>query len=575
MSLQSLYRQLLLDMYISNQIKQGNAITSSDIESYLADTVDSLDLSLPQFQSEDYNVVRKEESSALKFNNGFLSILQDLRVLYKSMLELTQTSIEGFERWKFDVDILEKRLIDLENRIENLLLLSQDTEGFHSFFTDNFSDAYYVDRDLTDVAVDIDAQQVFIDPTLSSSTSTTRFFLNDLEDKSVFFKVRTTSNFIGRSDADDSKLTNIFSQLSSSWWTQIETKKVRPVTCELSVRLGDDPVDVSSIYIQLHDASQSGPMVITPLYSVDNYNFSQLPTNTYTQEVRSNSIFSFPQIQAKYIKFILTKQGPDPGIVDRFVYQFGFKEIGFYSETFTTGEAKVFVSRPISILDSDSNPKDFSRVVLEVCERIEEDTGITYFITPSNISTVPISSSTSWYPISPISRAEPIYPKVLNLGDLTETEIGDTETVTISYSGRATDTDYNNPAQSFRLLSLDTDGVILDEAISATAPRYNFVNSNDYILNYQIKDVDYSGSGTGTALDIDEDSMVILRNVGEKGLTENDTVRDIQKGWRFEDPYYVSVIEILNPEGMTIDVGDNVMIVDEVKYTNKISNSVL
>jgi len=76
--------------------------------------------------------------------------------------------------------------------------------------------------------------------------------------------------------------------------------------------------------MKLHQSAQSKAMVITPLYSVDNYNYSQLPTVSYTQEALDTCTFNFTSIEAKYIKFILTKEGPDGrSNLGRYSYEFG------------------------------------------------------------------------------------------------------------------------------------------------------------------------------------------------------------------------------------------------------------
>jgi len=520
-------------------------------------------LSIPRFDSSDYEVSEREISSASGFNNIFNLIKEDLRALYKEMLNLTTVSIEDFERWHLEANVLEKRLGDLEKRVESRLLLAQGTEGYHSYFFENFSDIQNVDMDSTTAAVDLVSQQVSLD-----KASLERLFLNYLTDNDVSFKVKTSIGFIGRQDNSDIK--DVFHQRSETWSTQIEMKEDKPVVCELLVKLGEDPVSISNITIEAHDSSQSAPMVITPLYSTDNYSFSQLPTNAYSQEIRSKGAFDFSTVEAKFIKFILTKEGPDPGAMGESKYQFGFKNIAFKNKTYTTIAGQDLISNTLYIADIDGNPVAFNKITLEACERLETNTLIRHFITMSNSTPITVDSNTVWYPISPASRVEALYPKVLDLGDLVETELTD---VGISYSG--TSTTYKNPAQSFHLLSQDTDDSVLDESIDATAQRYTFVNINERILDYQIKDTDYTGSGTGTALEIDENSLVILRNVGERGLTENDPVRSVQRGWRFEDPYYITVVEILDPAGISIDVGDDHIVIDDKKYTNKIGTNVL
>jgi hypothetical protein len=572
MSLESIYRNLLIDKYITEQLRSGIAVTAADITNYIDGSLSNLDLSVPIFNSSAQAVASKDFASISKTNDTFSTIEQDLRVLYKAFVELAKVSVEDFERWKYDIDVLERRLSRLEERIDNLLIVVQDTEGYHSFFAEDFEDMSHVDLELTNVLVDTHSRQAYLSPLLTDNLVTTRIFLNGLLDQDVSFKVRTSQDFIGRVDAENARLVNIFSQKNIAWWTQVNMSKARPVTCELSIRLSDNPIDVSSIYIALHDSVFSSPVVITPLYSIDNYNFNQLPTVSYTQEVRNTAVFNFSLVQAKYVKFLLTKAGPDPGMANKLGYQFGFKEIAFYSESFNVDVAYQLVSKPIFILNADNSKREFGLISLDVCERLEPNTAIRYFVTPSDDPTVPVSESTKWFPISPVSRVQANFPKALNLGDVDDfiaTSVG------VSYDGQSIDSAFVNPKQSFSLLSLGVLNNVLTETVLATSARYSFTNLDERILTHSIKDSDYVGSGTGSALDLDEDGLEIFRNVGAKGLTSVDTVRNVQRGWRFQDPYYSTTIRINNPDGLSIDVGSSFIYIDGIKHTGKIDKSVL
>lgn len=586
MSIETTYKTLLTEDFIKEELGKGNAVSAITLENQITTEFADKDLSIPQFKASTFHTSRLESSSATKKNSTFLAMRQDLRALYKNMLELTDVSLKSFERWGLEAENIEKELIDLEERISNLLILTQDTEGFHSILIDNFTDTSKIDLDFTTAELDLQSASI----EMGASTGTfNRIFLNDvLLPDDATFKVRTTVNFLARIDAVNALLSNPFEQESETWWTNITMKKREPVVTELTVRLNPDaPITINKIFMELHDSAESSPVSITPLFSTDNVNFLQLPTNTFTIEARTTATFSFSDISAKWIKFILTKRGPDPSSsTEFFSYQFGFKNIKFFTQGFSSTTKQFFVSEPLSVRDIDlSDVLQFERLTLETCERIETNTAIDYFITTSNTPIVPLTVSTDinttaqWLPITPVNRSTATHPKILDVGEVFERDIGDTETVQISYDGRATDTDFINPAQTFQLLSKVSAG-LQDVTVTSTVPRYNFVNSNDRILNYQIKDVDYTGSTptTGTKLEIEEANVVIFRNVGAQSLDATDVstkVREIQRGWRFQDPFYTCVIEIQNPDGMEIDVGDKPIVIDDVSYTNKINGTVL
>jgi hypothetical protein len=593
MSIETTYREIIINDYIKDQLSHGVAVSSSDVEDQLEELIAASDLTVPQFNSESYHVIRKGESSASKFRNTFLAMRQDIRVLYKEMIRLSQISGEAFERWRLEAESLERRLIDLEGRIENLLLLTQDTEGYHNIIVDNFTDLSQVDIDLSTIEPDVAAGTIEMG---ASSVETTRIFLNNLNlIDDLIFKVRTTIDFLSRTDAVGTTLVNPFRQTSASWWTNIQMRSQKAVTCELTVRLTNgEPIDISRITLSLHHAAESSPMNITPLYSTDNQTFNQLPSTTFTQEVKTSASFAFPSVKAKWVKFLLTKQGPDPSSSGGtfFSYQFGFKEIAFFAAGFSVDTTQQLISKPLWVIGLDGNPVEFERLTLEACERVEEGTAIDYFFTTSNDAEIPADENTIWTQISPINRIDQPFPTILEVGDTLESTIGDTqsasvddEVVIISYDGRANppapgDTDFRNPGRNFYLLSRDPSlGTVLttqiDSSKASTLSRYSFVNTNDRILNYQIQDASLIESQN---VKLDETSLLLFRNVGKQGLVNTDitaTVRGISRGWKFEDPYYSCVIQILNPEGISIDFGDQTIFINEIANTNKVNETVL
>lgn len=571
MSIESVYKTLLANTLIKSKVKELTIPSAEEVQEEINALVAGKDLSRPQFTEDTWKVDPGESASVKKFNGTFSSIKQDIRVLYKEMLNLTKTGVEAFERWGLETDLIEKRLIDIEDRIENLVLLTKDLEGFRYFFVENFSDLDNTDLILTDALVDLGVGEVSISPV---ETEPTRIFLNNLiSNQDITFRVRTSIGFVGRNDAVNSELANVFKQVSTPWWTRVEMNKPTPVVAELTVALGDEPISVNRIFLSLHDSVQSAPLVVTPLYSIDNYNFSQLPTDTFTQEIRTKGSFSFPSTEMKFVKFVLTKVGPDPGVANEISYQFGFKTIQFFQESFSTSASQTFVSKPISIPDTNGNNLQFSKITLETCERVDGDSDVDYFIAASNDADLPVTGNTIWLPISPINREEKNQPSILDLASLSEVTIGESEDLIVSSDQE----NGNDISSTFNLIS-QTNNQIVDESITESETRYVFENDSDAILNYQIKDIDYSGSGSGGAVSIDENTIELFRNIGEKGLDSTESssfVRGVMRGWGFQEPYYSTVIQILDPGGMSLEVGNSPIIIDDIAYTNFIPNTVL
>jgi hypothetical protein len=518
LSIDSTYRELLIDEFIKNKLTRGRSISAVNVQKELTSLVSRLNLAVPQFSSELYTVQKNEPSSARKFKQMLNIIRQDLTSLYMETLSLTEISAQASTRWRLESELIEKKLIDLEERIENLLILTKDSEGYHSIVVDNFTDNLLIDKDLTTANIDLLSESVRISSTGNGFLE--RIPLNNLRPEDISFKIR--NSYQGNSGSPLSDLRNPFHQETKSWWNVIQMSSSVPVTVELTVKLTDIvSIPVSRIVMKLKDASESSPVTITPLLSLDNGSFRQIPSNSFTQSVRTKAEFQFPEQQVKYIKFICTKEGPDPsGGIDLFNYEFGFDEIIFYREAFSKTAGNLLYSKPLSITGQNGSPLPFERMTLETCERIEANTGISYSVTTGDTSTLPVNASTVWTPISPINRANPQHSQVLTLGNTVEKTLGIAESVALSHDSSATVEDYINPNRNFHIVSLSpgTENFVdteIDSAKASTVVRYSFKNSNERILNYQIQDQDY---GSTTGIEWNDNSLTIFRYVGAQGL---------------------------------------------------------
>lgn len=579
MSIEQTYKEYLARQHLLQRLRQGS-FDADVLYDELVELFNAEDYSQPLFSSEENAIVKRSESSVEQLRSTMSQAQQDLIVMFKEMLNLAQASTEDAERWKAESESLESRLNLLQSRIENLLLLSQETEGgYTSILSDNFSDLFFVDLDYSNTLVDIRNGTCAIP---LDSEYIQRHFLNDIDaTESIRFRVYDNRNFVGRGDGVGTNLADPFRQDTRAWWTTIYTNAPKPVVSELVVYLGEDPVDLSKIVLKVHSANASNPVHITPLLSPDNRTFQQLPTASPTISTMEKAVFVFPSTSARWLKLLLVKDGPDvAGPNTNFSYYFGFKTIELYAMDFgdVAEAAQPFslISEPRYALGPDNLAKEFKKCALEVCENVPSDTSIKYYVTVSTDPDVPIDGNTRWIPVDPLNRTTAENPQVIVFGDSDEILLGDDEDVSISYDIAATP---KMPADTFQLVSLDTDNQALVETITADSERYSLLHENIAILNLQQKlDPTTNPSGTGIGFEIPADNISVFRNIGERGLNGSQPehlVRGVIRGWSFEDPWYKTVIQVNNPYGMAIDIGPASMIIDGQRFSGKITSQVL
>ncbi|HLX54547.1 MAG TPA: hypothetical protein VKR58_11430, partial [Aquella sp.] len=146
-----------------------------------------------------------------------------------------------------------------------------------------------------------------------------------------------------------------------------------------------------------------------------------------------------------------------------------------------------------------------------------------------------------------------LYPSQINFGQKTNFEVPN---VMISFNATGA-TGFVNPAAAYKLISI-ANGAVLSSPVTSTVTKYVLVNSNDRLLTHEIDG----------ALNVSEDNINIFRNVGVRGSST--LIRNIQCGWTYEEPYYTSAIEVLNPNGLKINFGDQPIILDGSKASGVI-----
>jgi len=552
MSIYNTYAEIITEDIIRQLLEDGTAPSVGEIADQLDTFLEDNDISQPLFNNNSYNVAWNENASALKWNNCNEAINKDIRVLYKHLISTTDQSIQDFDRWRIGARLLEGRLDDLQERLTSLLLIAQDTAGYFNFMQDNFVNTSKVDLSATTAYVNIDKGIVTLG---TSSTGATRIDTSDIPAEDIEFTVLSRNERITEVPAKQSNIENVLSDVTNFWQTTVFARRPQAVTAELKINL-PSAQSLSRIDIDLHQSNQNSSMQITPMLSTDNYNFSQLATNTFTRSVMDKTTFYFTPTSAQYVKLILTKTGYDTFEDSQYGYEFGFDEIALYNEGFAANTDSQVVSEALSVTGNDGQPEEFSKLVLEVCEDVPEDTTIDYSVAVFNSATTAVSDLT-FVPIDPLDRSQTSKPTVLDFGDISSVTVSG---IQLSYNTTATSGVFSNPAQDYIYVPSVQGTTIATSSGTASAVRYTFSASNERILDHTLS----------SGINIAQGTLEVWRNVNRKGYDDT-KVRGYQNGWGFEDPYYKTTIYAENKSGVDIDFGSNPVIIDGAAVTGKVN----
>ena len=140
MAIDNTYIQILVESYIKDQLKQGNIPGTIEIQNLIDDYIED-DLTKPVFNAETWKVDKYENSSVSKFKGMVEAVYQDLRALLYELKRLSTLTIRQSEQWKIQLEGIEKEMLEIEDRTQNLILVAQDTEGYIAYVSDIFKDS--------------------------------------------------------------------------------------------------------------------------------------------------------------------------------------------------------------------------------------------------------------------------------------------------------------------------------------------------------------------------------------------------------------------------------------------------
>jgi len=524
MSMEETYKEQILEE-ILREFLEDNTIPTADelLEAYEERVSSTRDMTVPFLSDTDYSVEYNSDSSASAFNSFFECALSDLKALYAEIWERTTDSMESYDRWRMELDGMYKRLVDLENRIDSLLFLRQDTVGYYNHIDENLTDFSKID--LTNTTAKIDVANHIV--TMGETTSATdKLDMNSITTESASFALLNRKEISFAKDAPETSILKALKDVTTEHWqTRVKTvKQNKDVSGELKVKLADSAVDVSRIVYKLHSSDTNSSVIIVAQYSNDNHNWYNLPTDNYTQSVDKIATFVFPTTSMTWVKFILTKVGPDDIIDGQYVYEFGAQSIEFYTTAFSTSTGSIFMSKELQALDDDGDPIEFSKVALETCQTVPEDTKITYWVKALNDD-----EETTFAKIAPYNIDNAVDTMQVDFGEISETEETSLVKVSKDVSGSSPES-----ALFFAQYPMVTDKFALIGTNSTTAYKISSASSANIVL----------------------DSLALYRNVGPLYGTTTE-VREAPLGWFYDSTktYLNTTISIENPDGKTIDFG--------------------
>ena len=539
MTLSITYKEYILNKLLKEYLYDGIIPTADQLEDDLETYQENHpDLSLPYSKYKDFTVARGDNSSIANLKEFTSTIADDASIVSSEVYNIANTSSRYYDRWSYEIKRLSNKSKLLEQRVDSLLLLANNTEGYFATVGDVFSDMNYIDTDNTTSLVNIYDQNITLNPGTANFGTISQINTTLMTDLDVAFyplSGKTRSNTTYSEFNKDNSLLQIFKTEKTTWVGKVTSNIPGPLTCELKAKISNDGQEVSKISIECTTPNVTSRSTITAQYSLDGYTWYLLPTNEATKPLYSNISWTFPMVTLRWVKFIFYKSAPDQG---NYEYVFAARSIKLFGNTYHEDRGNLFYSKSLYATNAEGNEVTFSKVQLKTCDNIPTDTDIFYYVSASRDN----STWTGWYAILPSQQTGIESPKVINFGG---SSWKDNQSLTSSDDKLNSTYDYNQLITVFT----NTDTV-----------QYKFKNSKFAAVNTRIN------VSTGDDPDPVSNSIVVWRNLRYRELYPNypDSylVRKTVRGWGKNGKVYSCYFEIFDSNGVFFDFGDKFCIID-------------
>lgn len=520
MNISSTYKTFLEAKIIKEFLVQGIKPTKSQVDEKLEEfELSNPGLEMPFTNASQYEIEDSEDSSASKVNQTFLSLHDDLSVIYKALLEQSKMVTDTFDAISVELNLIKKRTSDLESKSSSLLFFAPDSEGSLDFVADYFTSKDKVDDRRTSCLVDTSTTRVTL-----PANSFSRINL-DLSSEDVQFNVLTRNDFISSVAEKGSGMVNAFKE-GYSWLQKVTMRRgVGEVIAELMFRIPQGASEVNKIVIGPSASDEGNITSVSVQYSDNGLNWT--PVDADPARLIGDTSILFSSQKAAFWKLVFTKAGFDDYTNGAYIYEFGAKYINLYGISYgdkTNQTQGVLYSNALS----PETDVSFNRVSLSVCELLPRSTVIDYSI-------------------AGLTEAQ--------LNDYAQGTLDPESLAFVAIEPQEREIKYNPSYIDFSKVDQET----------GYGNRYQVNNSISY-KNQQT---------TAVALDyimpssVVREKVKILRNVADNSVSK--FVNEIDAGWSFDGTYYATMVYVSSDAGLSLNLGETEAIIDDTLLTGRIN----
>lgn len=410
MSISNIQKEKFLDVIYRNLYSSGYIPKESEVLDFFSKYFSTYQLGQPLPIGAE--IFRQLSASNVDiYNQKMLFTLFNVEVLYDAIHENAEEIMRITTALNKRLQNLRAKRIELDNRLDDLLFVNQNTDAMFASYTEGFATTKGTDLNFTTAYVDITNGMVSL-PTLSSAVfdliSTKSLVSNGVGYSLSFNKNAIETN---KSVSDESFFPSVFDGLENTEWAKsFFFDAIGQVTFSLNMPINNSLI-LSNISGKINTISP------VDIYCRVNYTDTTKTNNIFTKKASKDYdrfSFNFEAASVSSIDLILTKSQPDyieQNKKDKYAYRFSFRDIAISGKYYE--RSATYVSQPISLKAQDNKNLAIDAVSLSVREFGQENGSISYFVCEDNPGAELISDF-NWTPISTKNNSLASYPSVVS-----------------------------------------------------------------------------------------------------------------------------------------------------------------
>lgn len=442
---------------------------------------------------ENYFLVGAESSSE-HYNDILLKAHEDLDSLFKKIESKSKILEDNFRIYSGRIDETFREVKRLERNLNKDLLLYSKSDIYNYGIVEDFSDYSNIDMDRSNIYLFNGKLTVGFDKVASES----------FEFGNTQYHVRHRGNGKLRETAYNA-FSNAFKE-DGTFFKVVSYSKYEDEVVDFIVETSfSEPTgrSIGTLKFTTDALEINSKQSYSVLYTKDGSNYFQV----FESDLRVTNNENYVEVNqdnVKRLRLVITKRGYDIKVANDYGYVFSLDFIGHTKSAYRINEESVAYLGPYEILDENSEPINFNLATIKggTCCIVPEKTTVDIYLSKDNVN---------WLKADFNGESR----QVVQFGE-TENDI-------------------------FEIVDSESSLGFLAESI----PQEITLKNNEKLLNYYI-------SAENKELFIKE-SLSIKRNV----LSNKDSkTYQASSGWEFDGSKYCTTIEVTQPEGRYINLGN-------------------